>query len=603
MKKGYYTIPIIYILLILLLFYIGFNHTSSTFSIKKGPLTVRGTGQEGLGKNSVKTLTLDIPGLKMNLTKDPLYILDGKGNRTYMEVSGFSFEKNNQLTVAFKNSARLVIKFDIQGSASTLLGAYFSLPSEEGNTISVFLPAQAGYTMKQLSYLSSYTFTERGSEKLYVFPTGSSFDSTAGVLRLSLKHGEAYFSLHTIGTADALSFYFFGSKGPVNRGTYESVVEDFLNRGYNGWKNGRFVPEKVEWLDGKGTSSFSNSILTAYIAESLKRGRYSDSKHLLASVEKHGKDFTYVSAPFAGTIVNTDKSRMKLDDQLKKLVASRSNKDTVFQYEHLIDELKWIASSALFRMFNTMVASQDLSKHLSPATVTGMVEMYRDVIGGNSDQFRSVLKLYPVIESALYPDLVRTGTGLFVQNEEGFPDILLSVKAGKALYDIGQINNDTLMSSIGRTLVVSSLLLQKKYAWLPSYLNRDGSSKGQTGFYGAELFYADLTDNEFYPHLLTFDAGGPENIRIWTAAKEITFQQSGDTITSEISFPRGVSHLLVIKGIPPFRILKMHGIPWNSDRRCQYYTSGWVYDTQERTLYMKLTQRKNKEQIVLQTGN
>ncbi len=604
MKKRYYAIPVLYVVLFLLLFYAGFNHSSRTFSIKKGPVAVSGIGQEGLDKNSIKSFTLDIPGLRLDLTKNPLYLVDSSGNRTYVNVTGFSFE-NSKLLISFTESVQLTISFDIQKKSSKIIDAFISVPAKTRKYLSVYVPARAGYTMKQLSFLPSYTFNERGVEKLYVFNNGSSFDITAGVVNLSMRRGKAYFSLYKTGTTDALSFYFFGSGGPVNRSAYEAAVEKFITNGYTGWKKGRFDTQKGEWSNADGTKSFSNAVVAAYIAESLKRGRYSDISRVISFIKKYSDDFSYLSAPYLGDIVVTDEKRSKQDDQLKKEISSDGgDKESVFTYPHLVSELNWISSSALFRTFNTLVASLDLTKHFTPETVTGMVEIYRDVISSNSDQFHDVSKLYSVIESVLYPDFIRTGEGLFLQNKDGVIDIALSIKAGKALYDIGQINNDTLMAAIGRTLVVSSLNMQKKDGWLPLYLNRDGSSRGTKGFYGTEIFYSDLSDNEFYPHLVIFNEGTSREVRIWTSAKDITLTRDGNSRIFDISFPRGISHHLVIKGIKPFEKLEMHGIRWNSDKRFQYYTSGWVYNEKDSTLYMKLNQRKNKEQIIIITkGN
>ncbi len=597
-KKAYYTIPVLYVVIISLLLYGGLNHGSDSFLIKRGPVTVSGIGLEGLSKNSLKSFTIDIPGLKLNLFKNPLYLIDTEGNRKYIRITGFSFE-DARLIVSFTDSARLTFIFDPQTDSREILSASFSISGDASDYRSVYIPAEAGYTMEQLSFLPSYVFNDRGSKKLYIFNTGSGFDITAGVLTLSLKQNRTYFSLADIGDSDPLSFYFFGSGGPENGSTYEAVVEDFIRKGYTGWKSGRFNDQKGEWFQAEGSASFNNEIVTAFIAESLKRGRYSDINKLLSSVTKHSEDFTYLCAPFTGNIVDTDVSRQAADDLLKKKISSAESKEDIFLYNHLIEELNWISSSALYRTFNTLVSSFDLSGPISPEILTGMLEVYRDVVKGDSDQYHDVLKLYSIIESQLYPCLIHTGDGLFLQNKDGSLDISLSIRAGLALYDIGQMDNDTLMSSVGRTLVVSSLNLQSDDGLLPTYLNRDGSISGKNSFFGAELFYPSMTDNEYYPHIVNFNFGTSREIRIWTAAKDISFSKNNNTYTFDITFPRGVSHHLVIKGVPPFKTLKMHGIPWNSDRRFQYYTSGWVYDERTKTLYMKLSQRKNKERIVL----
>lgn len=596
-KKTYYIIPVLYITIITILFYAGLARSNGAFAITKGPVKVSGIGQEGLDKNSVKNLTVEIPGLKMNLGKNHLYLIDNSGNRTILKVTGFVFE-NGKLEISFSGSSRLVFTFDEKGIHSKIIDAVFTLPHSGISYKSLLIPAEAGFTMKQISFLPSYAFNEQGSEQLYVFDTGSLFDTTAGVLDLSLSQGKSNFSLFTIGKKDPLSFYFFGSQGPVKSSTYESAVESFLNNGYLGWKTGRFNSKNGTWKNVDGAFKFDNRVAAAYISESLKRGRYSDIDKVLSLIKGQRDYNTYVSAPLTGNIVTTDEKRSQKDDLLKKEISSGKERKKIFLYNNLMEEIAWISSSALDRTFNDAVASLDLSGNYSPEILAGMISVYRDVAEGEGNQFHDLLKLFSIIETKVYPYLIRTDKGLFLRNSNGFPDMFLSVKTGITLYDIGQLENNSLMSSIGRTLVVSSLKLQKKFGFLPSYLSQDGSPSDK-GFYGVEIFYKDLSHNEFYPHVVMLKEEVSAQMEIWTAAKDITFKKDGTSYVFTITFPRGISHHLVIKGVPPFKTLEMHGIPWNSDRRFQYYSSGWVYNEKNRTLYMKLNQRKVKERVVL----
>ena len=54
---------------------------------------------------------------------------------------------------------------------------------------------------------------------------------------------------------------------------------------------------------------------------------------------------------------------------------------------------------------------------------------------------------------------------------------------------------------------------------------------------------------------------------------------------------------MIIQGIGPFSLLKLHGIPWHSDPIYFKYSDGWTYDAKARTLFMKVTGRSDRETI------
>ncbi len=589
-RKTYFIIPVLYLAIAVFFLHTGLDHGNRFFTITKGPVSISGSGQEGLDRNSLSSLVVKIPGLEMDLFKTPVYIADSSGNRKNIKVTGYSFA-NDSLIISFTDSAKMIFTFDPENKGPELITAVFTMSGSTGEGFSIFIPAQAKVTMNQLSYLPAFSFNNRGISELYTFPAGSQYDITAGVIGIPLSSGKAGFSLYDTKGIEPVAFYYFGLDGPADNEKYEAGIENYISDAYIGWKGDRFDPDTGKWKLPDGSYSFNNEILASFAAEGLKRGRFSEVQKYLSLMEGQKDSISYISAPFAGRIVVTDEKRQEFDDLLKKRISNalKDSDYSVFLIDRLIDELNWISSSALFRTFNSFAGSIDLNRQFSPEVLVGMIGAYRDVVKGNSDQYHDVLRLYSVIESNLYPYLQRRKEGLFLLDSEERANIRLSIKAGISLYEIGQIEGDTLMSSIGRTLVASSLALKTAEGLLPLYLGGDES------FYGADLFYNAMTENEYYPHLDSFN-----NVRIWSAAKDISFKRSSGKYTFNISFPRGIGHHLVIKGIPPFKVLKMHGIPWNSDRRFQYYTSGWVYNEKTRTLYMKLSQRKNQEQIIIE---
>ncbi len=584
-RKVYFIIPVLYLILAGFFARIGIDHETRSFTIHKGPLSVSGSGQEGLDKNSLSAFVIRLPGMDMDLFKNPVYLVDTSGNRKDIKVTGYSFAAGD-LAVSFTDSVRMDFVFDPEGKDTRIVTVELSVPEEAGR-VAAYLPAEAKVTMNQLSYLPAYSFSDREKKRMYAFPAQSRYDTTAGIIRIPLEDRKAVFSLFETGETDPVSFYFFGKDGPVNNGAFEAEAEGYITDSYNSWRGERFNPEKGQWKEADGSFSFDNTLITALIAEDLKRGRYSDAQRFIGAAEKQKDFISYLSAPFTGSIVVTDGKRQERDDALKKEISTAlGEKDySLFLKEGLIEELNWISSSALFRTFNAYVASINLDREFPAAVLTGMIEVYRDVIKGNQDQYHDVLRLFSLIESSLYPHLTRAEEGLYLL-DDGKINLKLSLKTGLILRDIGQMEEDPLMSSIGRTMVVSTLKLREKDGRIPLYKDDD------IFFYGGALFYNTFTGNEYYPHVNHFD-----DVRVWSAAKDITLQKTDGSYIFDISFPREISHHLVIKGIPPFKVLTMHGIPWNSDRRFQYYTSGWVYNEKERTLYMKLNQRKSKERI------
>ncbi|MCF6335733.1 MAG: hypothetical protein L3J12_08330, partial [Spirochaetales bacterium] len=173
-----------------------------------------------------------------------------------------------------------------------------------------------------------------------------------------------------------------------------------------------------------------------------------------------------------------------------------------------------------------------------------------------------------------------------------------SIRTGLALYEIGRIESDNLFETIGRSMVVSVLSLTDELGLIPEFIDREGEFHGDS-YYGADTLYSNLVSNEYYPHVVNFKGTAGTDISVWTAANSVNFNSSAASSVFSFTYPRGSVHHLVIKGIEPFKSLQMNGINWNSDKRFQYYSSGWVYNRDEKTLYIKLTQKKISEKVVL----
>ncbi len=590
----YFLVPLFFLFITGFLIFLEFSTRDNIFNIHIDNIRLSGSGEQGLDKNNVSNIKLTVPGLVMNLSKEPISILDSEGNISYADLTGYIISESG-FTLSFTNS--LIISISTDKSTSII----FDIEYSENSADTMVLPVELMSDLYRVSYLPCYSYTVSGTNYMFTASSGSVFDMTAESLMLPLTGKSASIVIDEIGDKDPLQYYFFGEKGPVSTDSHESIIENFIGTAYEGWRKGRFNPENSEWLLADGTYGFGNNLFTSFIAESLKRGRLAQIENIVEKITDHESDFTFLSATFSGNVVNANSTRRKMDDTLKKRIstAAKTMDLTLFHEANLMQELTWISSSALIRDFSEFVNSIDLSKRFEPAVLTGMVEVYKDSIKIEADQYKDLMRLYSIIEEQIFPALTRVNDGLFLAGgKESLFDTLLSIRTGLALYEIGRIESDNLFETIGRSIVVSVLSLTDESGLIPEFIDREGNIHGSS-YYGADLLYPNLVSNEYYPHVVNFKGTSGTDISVWTAASTVSYASNKNSSVFEFTYPRGGIHHIVIKGVEPFKNLQMNGINWNSDSRFQYYSSGWVYKREEKTLYIKLTQKRTREIIVL----
>ncbi len=592
-KNIYYLVPLFFLFVTVLLVFLEFNNRDNFFNIQIDSIHLSGTGEQGLDKNNISNVKLSVPGLTINLSKEPITVLDSEGTISSANLTGYKSTESG-FTLSFSNS--LIMSISTNESESIIFNIEYS--GESLNTL--ILPVKFMSDLHQVSYLPCFSYTVSSTNYIVAAKSGSVFDLTAGSLILPITDNSASVTIDKIGDKDPLQYYFFGDKGPVPTDIYESTVENFISTAYEGWRTGRFNSGTGEWILADGTNGFDNNLLTSFISESLKRGRLAQIANIVDAVNNKEDYFTFLSATFSGNIVNTNSLRRTIDDALKKRIstAAKTGDISLFYETNLMQELSWISSSALFRDFSKFVSSIDLGTRFEPAVLTGMIEVYMASVKAESDQ-SDLMRLFSIIEEQIFPSLTRINNGLFLAGgKESLFDTLLTIRTGFALYEIGKIESNTLFETIGRSMIVSVLLLSDDSGLIPEFIDREGKFHGNN-YFGADTLYPNLISNEYYPHVVNFKGTAGTDISVWTAANTVSYISNKNTSVFEFTYPRGGVHHVVIKGVEPFTNLQMNGINWNSDKRFQYYSSGWVYDREEKTLYVKITQKRIKEKIVL----
>jgi len=593
-RNIYYLVPLFFLFVTALMLFFEFSNGDNIFNIQLDTIKLSGSGEQGLDKNNISNVKLTVPGIIIDLSKEPITILSSDGTISSVNLTGYqstesgfilSFTKSLIITISTSDSQSIVFDIEYEGKIDDTL----------------VLPVNFMSDLHQVSFLPCYSYTVTGINYMFSAKSGSVIDITAGSLLLPLSDKLASIVIDEIGDKDPLQYYFFGGTGPVSIDLYESTVENFIGKAYEGWRNGRFNPTTGDWTLADKRNGFDNNLITSFISESLKRGRLAQIENIIDTVGTKEDEFDFLSATFTGNVVNANSLRREMDDNLKKRIslAAKSGDLTLFNEENLMQELIWISSSALIRDFSEFVASIDLGKRFEPAVLTGMVEVYMASVKIENDNYTDLMRLYSIIEEQIFPALTRINDGLFLAGgKESLYNTFLSIRTGIALYNIGIFESNELFKTIGRSMIVSVLSLTDDSGLIPESIDREGNIKGNS-YFGADTLYPRLISNENYPHVVNFKGSTGTDISVWTAANSVSYTSNKNSTIFEFTYPRSGVHHVVIKGIEQFTNLQMNGINWNSDKRFQYYSSGWVYERDEKTLYLKLTQKHTKEKIVL----
>jgi hypothetical protein len=206
-----------------------------------------------------------------------------------------------------------------------------------------------------------------------------------------------------------------------------------------------------------------------------------------------------------------------------------------------------------------------------------------------------------IVEQRLMPLVRRAGGGVFLDGRSGGRVALTeSLRCGALFIREGSALGEPSVAAVGRGLLVSALGQMQDTGFLPSELeiSRSGVTR-RKGAVAPEEVYSLAGAARLFPREIPLSRSLGDGAWIYTAADLAPVESSPAGFTLVLSFPVGLAHYLVIHGVRPFSQLRLHGIPWRQDPTYFQYTDGYFYDAPDLTLYMKITPRVPREEIVV----
>jgi len=385
----------------------------------------------------------------------------------------------------------------------------------------------------------------------------------------------------------------------------QASLASYADAAYLGWSASRYRPTDGQWLLADGTNGFSEDIGVGLLAEAITRGTWQQMLALWskAAAQQEARSpqagLPAATSAYTGGLrdfakVQQDRSRQMLA-QARTLLERSDNQALLVR--GMVTLLADHGDADLLEKMSAFLAGRTPAS-LDLTSATGLVDdllEYVQVVQSNETILRG---LKEAVDHRLLPAVRTTDAGVFLETETGRSDVGTSVLCGGLLLHAGPLVDSPLATAVGRGLITSALALSDEKGFLPARLVLAGSRvSSREGSLAPESIYPMLPLSLFVPRETPL-AGKLGTARwVWTSARVASAAGNASGAVLVFSYPAGVPYHLMIQGLRPFTLLKLHGIPWHADPSYFKYSDGWTYDTASQTLFMKVTGKSDREEI------
>ncbi|MFP4536269.1 MAG: hypothetical protein ACLFNP_11140 [Spirochaetaceae bacterium] len=401
---------------------------------------------------------------------------------------------------------------------------------------------------------------------------------------------------------DVVATAFADMERAVSEERYSDELGSYFDQAYRDWGDRRYNGGTGTWLMRGASPRFSEQILTAYLAEAWNRGNYTVAfNQMRRAADLHPDEVGLLSAVFLGDLREVTRRFLEEDEETATAIEEQvGNRDpSVFERENLLPFAALRGSEELFRETLEFASYVDYLQ-VPIVSAIGMLRNYVDVDHVTEESESVMSRFRPIIEERIYPAVIQTDRGFFVETAQGEVDVALSVLAGHLLNVQGGREDDAQMVMIGRNLVLSALELADQFGFLPETLYISGSTiQSSSGSFGPERLYPILWDNPNYPRMISLYEELGAGSFVWTVVEFTEIDIAEEQYRFDLTYPRNRTHYILMQGIPSFESMTLFGRVWRNDPFFESYIKGRHYEASTETLMIKYTDNSVEEEIIL----
>lgn len=339
-------------------------------------------------------------------------------------------------------------------------------------------------------------------------------------------------------------------------------------------------------LNSASADSLTEHQVIAYVAEMASDGKYNEALDTVPSSFKNSSRRTYLSSPYFDNLVRMNQSLTVQTQKYSSLLNSAADSASLDIFT--VDDI----ACYILMQKKKPVAKRVLSipsgyEEFNPSLLqsAGILNVYASLYEKDRElasMLQSVIE--PCIQVITKSCTLDEDT-LIIKENDLTPDTMTLVQTGKALIRIGNITGHTEYTKSGYAIINQTL-----------------SSISSLSLDTLTALYPVLVDNAYYPHAQLLGYYGSTPVWAWTCARNITYDiDSSDTVNIRIDFPLERTHYVIFSNIPTFHAkIEIQKQMFRTDPRFETYnSSGYVYNSDSQTLFLKSRHKSEMELIRL----
>ncbi len=499
---------------------------------------------------------------------------------------------DGRLELSFSRGARIRFAYDKRGDIDVV-------------AVSAVLPE--GFSRLELPYrLSRSARLERRDSaslvgvggKLYSFPGKPLAQGPASAVRnLVLERSAPVVYYQTWLPAKGLSLEQFASLPGATESAWDRAREKFA------------ASALAVFRDRIAAGTFSEQVAAAYVAEMGRIGMYRGAIEAVPESFKTGSGRTWLTATFFNDLERKWAGFMTREREERTVLAKRlaDGNPAAFEFPSLVGYLVDRGSGVLLDDLTRVAGTTEIAS-TTPLQSAGLLECLLDIRSRDPSRARAFEALAESCERTIASALVRVGDSLFVSRDGKTVDTAHSLRVASILIRYGtELPDRAQWRSVGYLLVTSLLSRADASAVLPAAFAKgpDGLAPASDALLGpSSLYPLVLPDNTWYPRAQSLATTAGAGIWAWTSAVDIVATKpSADSLKLSVRFPQGETHYMVARGIKPFSRIEIYGMDFRTDPRFESYnSSGYRYDQESETLFLKMRHKVEVEDVVIHYG-
>lgn len=592
-------VPLLYLLLGFLFLFQHIRNTETFSTVVSGiDLTGTRTLQTQLNNPSIRNIRLTYNGLSLPLRSGSVVIVTADGIHHKLPISSYRVD-GQEVRIIFKYNIILKFYTDPHSQKITLVPEIPALiPAVKSIIIPISLDRKTVLETTEAGQI--LLKTPDGHIYYLKHPSDTIVDFKRGRMKIHVQETlEKAIVLSPEAGKGRTAFMWYEQEGKTISSTlFNETTQLYTDIAFAGWQR-RLNPKTGQWGLPEGKAYYSEKAINAFLAESLVRGVYGKNWLTLTTAFESGTgDLTLESAPFMGDIVSkTDQFWGPVTQKTRQIRSDieNGNRDILME-PALTGYLEDFGLYGLREAFSEMLmaTTPDMDLLVMARTLHHITDLQE--AGFRTDGQAEIIER--LVEKGILPGIFWLGDGLYIFSAGGKADIRNTIYIGFVLTRIARLESNEKYMAIGRKMILSALKLNDELGILPETVSFNGNDmKERTGAIPPEEIYPWIRENPYYPRRVSLARAIDRNSWLLTSAALPKINHTPTETSVTFQYPRGDVHHLVLKGIRPFQEIQMHGIRWNTDRRFQYYSDGWSYDEDTRTLYFKITHRNETEVI------